>query len=360
MSYLGVARETAENLLNAAYANRYDRSHRQEALRAVAVIEGSVGRKLSNRSKRIADDYAESVLGSRRYAPWLYVYTLVRGEFRSGWIPDNFFGRQVYQRINKPLFIATMFKSFSNVILRTDALPDLAYYIDGVIYDRDLSPISIAMLRDIVGQSSEGVYIKRDGSTRGRGVAKVQCKDLGEDLLREIGNCVIQSAIIQHPFFDQIITGSVATVRVTTVKNGDGRVGVRASYLRLGRKNTAWVMSANSVRVAVVGDDGELDSCGYTQDWRQWLCHPDTGFSFSGHCLPNFSKVAETCVALHERVPHFTIIGWDVSVDRQERVRLIEWNGGHCDIKFSEATTGPCFTGLNWESFRDLPPASFR
>jgi hypothetical protein len=29
----------------------------------------------------------------------------------------------------------------------------------------------------------------------------------------------------------------------------------------------------------------------------------------------------------------------------------IEWNGGHCDIKFSEATTGPCFTGLNWSRF---------
>jgi hypothetical protein len=51
-------------------------------------------------------------------------------------------------------------------------------------------------------------------------------------------------------------------------------------------------------------------------------------------------------------VPHLSIIGWDTTIARDGSVKLFEWNGGHCDIKFSEATVGPCLTGLNWESLR--------
>lgn len=32
-------------------------------------------------------------------------------------------------------------------------------------------------------------------------------------------------------------------------------------------------------------------------------------------------------------------------------VGLMEWNAGHNDIKFSEATQGPCFHDLGWEKF---------
>lgn len=44
-------------------------------------------------------------------------------------------------------------------------------------------------------------------------------------------------------------------------------------------------------------------------------------------------------------------IGWDVTLDDQENVRIMdmEWNAGHNDIKFSEATQGPCFSDLHRE-----------
>ena len=55
---------------------------------------------------------------------------------------------------------------------------------------------------------------------------------------------------------------------------------------------------------------------------------------------------------------HFTIIGWDIIVDDNEKIQIIEWNGEACDIKFSEATTGPCFLGLHWEKYRENQEAS--
>jgi len=52
---------------------------------------------------------------------------------------------------------------------------------------------------------------------------------------------------------------------------------------------------------------------------------------------------------MHSVVPFMGCIGWDFAVDEKEEVKLIELNGINNGIKFSEATTGPSFIGLNWE-----------
>lgn len=349
MSILGRLWTGASWTLDEAYWRRYDLSHRRQALDALRIIERFNGVKLSARDRKAADAYAADVFGSRRYAPWLYVYTLVNGQFQEGWIPDNFFGRWVYPSVNTALRVVTDYKSLSKVLLRTDALPDVGYRINGGFYDQALCPVEFDALRRQLCRSWEYLFIKSDVSSRGRGVKKVAAKDLDARHFESMGNCVIQSAITQHPFLDSIVPGSVATIRVTTVKDKQGEIGVRGSYLRLGRLDTAWVKSDNSVRVAIVDEDGGLDAFGYTQDWRQWKCHPDTGFVFAGKSIPKFREAAATCLCLHARVPHFAIIGWDVTVDLDSVVRLIEWNGGHCDIKFSEATTGPWFADMEWE-----------
>ena len=129
---------------------RYDREHKLQALKAVQTIEKFNNEKLSSTEKKLADDYAVQVLGDKKYAPWLYVYTLIRGQFREGWIPDNFFGRLVAPKINKELRSAARFKTFTNVVLKTNALPDVAYYLDGIFYDRDLAVIDINRLREII------------------------------------------------------------------------------------------------------------------------------------------------------------------------------------------------------------------
>ncbi len=328
----------------------YDKWHEREALKAISTIEKFNGTRLSPHHKRMADEYAIGVLGKQEYAPWLYVYTLVRGDFREGWIPDNFFGQMVWPKINNGLDFLADVKTLSRVVLRTEALPDIAYYIDGVLYDRDFSPIEIAALRKIVAETCSDVFVKKDHGLQGKGVGKLPITDIQENILEQFGNCVIQSPIKQHRFFEEIVSGSVATIRITTVKDRNRNFEMRASFLRLGRLDTAWVQSANSVRVAIVDGSGELDCFGYTQDWRRWSSHPDTNFVFSKQRIPRFKEAVETCIKLHASVPHFGIIGWDVAIGDDDTIKLIEWNAGHPGIKFSEATTGPCFTGLNWEN----------
>ena len=331
----------------------YDLRHKRKAMEAVRVIQKHNSQKLTEKLKKTVDDYSIEVLGSKKFAPWLYVYTLVKGEFREGWIPDNFFGRLVSPEINKRLRVVPEFKTFSNIVLNTETLPDLGYYIDGVFYNKDFSITNLEEFRrEISSRNQFNVILKKDGSEQGKGVARVKVEKLLEKKFESFGNCVIQSQLEQHEFFNDFVSGPLATVRITTVKDKLGKIGMRAAYLRLGRKGESWVQTKSLVRVAIVDDSGCLDEFGYTPDWCRWQYHPDTNFAFSNHRIPIFKECVEMCIELHEKVPHITIIGWDMAICDDETTKVIEWNAKHCDIKFSEASTGPCFLGLGWEKYK--------
>ena len=98
-----------------------------------------------------------------------------------------------------------------------------------------------------------------------------------------------------------------------------------------------------------------MDHRGYLPSWSQVDRHPDSGVPFAGATIPQFDTCVATVVALHHRLPFVRAIGWDAIVDDQNRIRIFEWNGEHNDIKFSEATQGPCFSGLGWEHLWKRP-----
>jgi hypothetical protein len=125
MADKSVFRKWCSKAIDAARSSHYHDWHKKEAMKAVRVIETCNSQELTPALKKIADEYSRDIFGSRRYAPWLYVYSLVNGQFKEGWIPDNFFGKIVCPRVNKELVAVTGFKTFSNVVLRTNALPDI-------------------------------------------------------------------------------------------------------------------------------------------------------------------------------------------------------------------------------------------
>jgi hypothetical protein len=351
MPLVTAIRNACEKVVNYSDSYFFHDSHKKWVMKILHVMEEYNSQKLTPRLQRLADDYSVEMFGSKRFAPWLYVYSAFRGEFKEGWIPDNFYVKIVCPRINsEALRHITDYKSFSDVVLKTEALPDIAYYIDGIFYNREFSMIGINALRERIFSSQKEVFIKKDNSGGGGvGVAKLMEGGFNEGVFQRIGNCVIQPPIKQHEFFDEIISNSVATVRITTAKDKNGKIDPRAAFLRLGRRDASWVLGKNEIDVAIANDSGELDCSGYDQDWRRWLSHPDSGFPFKNRHVPKFKEAIEVCIELHNKVPHFTLIGWDVTVDDSEKIKILEWNGDGCDIKFSEATVGPCFLGFGWE-----------
>lgn len=328
---------------------RYDHRHKTEAIKALKAIEQDTNYTLSKKDKTSIKDYAKEVLGSSVYAYWLYVYTANNQGFVEGWIPDNYYGYIVVPKINKGIGDISSIKTLSKKIIESDFLPDKLYVIDNTLYDLDFNIIEPTEAFDILFENESECFLKINNSLQGKGVFKLNKNNFNISELFKHGDAVIQEPIKQSGWFDDIITGSVATLRITTVKDQDNIIQNRASYLQVGRENSQVVEAASAIHIPINDNKGTLGDYGLDDNWKRYFKHPDTGFVFSNQEIPYFEKAVEECERIHMKLPHFGVIGWDVSITNEGEIKIMEWNAGHPGIKITEATVGPSFSDLEWD-----------
>ena len=138
------------NALDSVFIRRYDALSRRNAMERLSVLERHDGKPLAPRLRRQADAYAREVLGSKAYAPWLYVYAKGRGEFVEGWLPDNFFARVVIPNVNGVLRYMASLKTFTSTVLDSSSIPDVGYVIDGRFYGPGYRPVAKDCARDVL------------------------------------------------------------------------------------------------------------------------------------------------------------------------------------------------------------------
>jgi hypothetical protein len=334
----------------AAYRTR--RLHAKEKARATAAYQAIVSHNpshaLNTSQRRSIRTYSTDVLGSSCFAPWLETYSAYRGGFLEGWIPWNYFVGILLPRWTRYHNIDS--KIFTRRLLGTEGVPDIAYYFNGFWLDRDHAPIPTAELKERIFSKTDAVFVKQDRSLQGLGVWKVDKSEFDAEKLAKLGDLVVQLPIKQHPFFERFTPHSVATLRITTVKEAGRPAARKASYLRLARHGAPLVRSAASIRVSIVDSQGTLDERGADSTWKSLTAHPDSGTPFGGAIVPGYKRAVDFCQTLHDQNPFTVLIGWDIAIDPSEHPVLMEWNQGRADIIFSEASIGPCFKGLGWEN----------
>lgn len=343
----GFIRRTVDRLTRSSDAKRRVEKYNREAREVYRALgpDGAVSAAVVKQCL----DYAGSVLGDPVHAPWLQVYSALAGEFREGWIPSSYFATVVLPRVNAPYGKVDQMRPLSRLVLRTDSLPDVAHKANGRWWSLDQEPLHAEALVDQVAAGERQVVFKADDSARGRGIRVFDPGSLDPDVLERLGNGVLQYMVQPHATYRELSPGGAATLRVTTTIGPGSKPRASAAFLRLGRTGHSHVSASDSMRVPVDVATGALDPVGYTSSWQRAASHPDTGLTFSGITLPEYSACVSLAEDLHAGLPYPAVVGWDLCVDSGDSVKLFEWNAQHPDIKFSEATTGPCFTDMGWE-----------
>lgn len=328
---------------------RYHRTHVAQALSILRDLEGTGRAKLGKRDRKLCDEYAIDVLGHIHYAPWLYVYSAVSGEgFKAGWIPDNYYGAIIVPAIQGYYGKTSFLRGLNAAIIRSALVPDLAYYANGIFFDKEYRLIRTEKLEDFLFSNASKIVYKSDSSCQGKGVKTLTPDTFSLDLIKSDGNGSFQAYIEQHPMIGRFAPSSVATLRLTTVYQDNGDVSLRACYLRFGDGKGDHVQSRSHIRLPINIKTGEFYERGYTPEWSSIDSHPTSLLKFAGHIIPSFAAAVEEVKQLHKRVPFARCVGWDVCIDSNSQPKVMEWNGAHNDIKFSEATQGPCFSDLGW------------
>ncbi len=341
----------AKEIINSAIDYRYHRFCVSQANRLLNGIEDSIG-KTPSRDIKLSDQYAVEILGHKHFAPWLYVYSAISGGFKEGWMPDNFYGSTVVPVFKGGYGKVSSLKPLNSTFFGRGFFPDIASFVNGIFIDKANNLVASKDIKDLIFKDHNRVVFKLDNSSQGAGIYFLTRDTFSVEKARSRGNGLFQGFIQQHKLFNDFAENSVATLRVTTVFRDDGEVSVRACYLRLGSGEDTHVQTQSHVRVPINLKSGAFDDKGYLTSWLTTAVHPTSKVPFAGNFVPAFSSCVATVIDLHKKVPYVRCIGWDVTVDIDENVKVMEWNAAHNDIKFSEATQGPCFSDLGWEKLK--------
>ncbi len=343
------------NALDSVFIRRYDALSRRNALERLRLLEHHDGHRLAPNLRRQADAYAREVLGSKAFAPWLYVYAKGRGEFVEAWIPDNFFVRVVIPNVNGVLRYVPTLKTFTSAVLDSTSIPDVAYVIDGRFYGAGYRPVGKDDVRDVLFSRGDEVVVKRDDSAGGRDVFFLRADGFVPDaLLQDAPNAVVQWRVDHHPLFTELSGAEGSNLRLLTVRLPDDSLEVRHAALRFGTPNARIYGQGDGFHALVDHETGRFLERYITSDWRLIERIPDGSRSLGSGSIPGYEAACSTCLSLHAQVPHLGVIGWDVMIDAEEQPWVVEWNARHPAAYGGETFRGPLFKGVGWESLRPI------
>lgn len=227
--------------------------------------------------------------------------------------------------------------AFDNKALCDVYFPELQFAaayvrrIKGVLYDGELKPITFEQAVETL-LTKECYFIKPALDTcQGTGVEKVDItgdeaadrKAIAESFERQRFDFVAQEPLKQHPAVAALNPTSVNCCRITTIYI-NGRFA-SSTVLKIGKAGAVrdnWNVSY----LVKVSDDGTLADFGYDNDLNK-VTRTDNGISFGGFKLPRFDEMLSSVEHYHKSYfPNCGMIGWDVILDENDKVRLIEMN----------------------------------
>lgn len=182
-------------------------------------------------------------------------------------------------------------------------------------------------------QNKSRVFIKDPAGMFGKGVDIIntcEVRDV-EKLYEELKNknVLCEEVLEQCAETAAFNPSSANTMRVVTLVCADGSVKVMAGVMRIGRKGKfADNFHHNGIAALIDVETGLVKTVGVDREFRRYVEHPDSGIPIVGFQVPEWNKIVETATAAAKVVSDMRYIGWDVAINKEHQVVLIEGNPG--------------------------------
>lgn len=210
--------------------------------------------------------------------------------------------------------------------------PDLSFpevylrRLNGSFFDVDMNYLSIEEAKAILRSKNEFVIKPSIGTEQGQGVKKVTMDakiDLDALFKEEGKDFIAQEVLKQAPEIEQLNPTSLNCFRVTTMYM-ENKFGY-STALKVGKKGAVrdnW----NSGYWVNVNNDGRCSKYGYDYDMNPHE-QTDSGIVFENLQMPKFQEMISHLETMHKKLfPNCGVIGWDVTIDKDYKVRIIENN----------------------------------
>ena len=226
----------------------------------------------------------------------------------------------------------------------------VARKIGGLIFDEEYRQMTVQEALQAISQEKEVIIKPSQESGSGRGIWFCKPGAEQERLLafledKNESNYIVQKIVKQHPALEAVHAGSLNTVRVCTLMLDDG-VHVLSAVLRMGVNDSRIDnVTAGGISARIM-PGGTLDKYAYTYfSGEKFTRHPQ-GLVFEGHKVPSFEKVIETVKKAAQCIGNFRLVSWDVAVDENGEVLIVEANMRNGGINLLQFDDGPLFGDL--------------
>lgn len=152
---------------------------------------------------------------------------------------------------------------------------------------------------------------------------------------------IVQKKVNQNAKMKLLNPSSLNTLRVLSYLKED-QVIVLSVYVRVGK------IGQFTDNITLEGVSCGMDSSGKLNEfgfdlYNQKCSKTDFGCNLQNFQIPFYTKVKETAIQLHQKMPNFRFISWDLAIDEFDDIILIEFNPFWQEINDHQLNNGPLF-----------------
>ena len=227
--------------------------------------------------------------------------------------------------------------------------------LNGFLYNKAMDFISKEEAIDLLISKDEFVIKPSIGTNQGYGVKKVAVKkdraDIASIFDAEGKDFVVQEVLKQAPEIEKLNPTSLNCFRVTTMYM-ENKFGF-SCCLKVGKKGAVrdnW----NTGYWVKVNEDGRCSKYGYDYNMEA-VEKTDNGITFENLLMPKYKDMISHLEDMHKRVfPNCGVIGWDVTLDRNYNVCIIEYNISDPGTNIEQFVCGDFFKPFRGEMLKYL------
>lgn len=220
----------------------------------------------------------------------------------------------------------------------------IVYGINEHLYDANNRTVTKDAAFELLRSKKDFVVKQSLFTGGGKGVKRFD-ENASDNQITEILNTsdfIVQEVLTQHAFFSELNSSSVNTIRMETL-NLNNTASVLSAFVRIGAKGS-FVDNITGREGMVVGVDtkGNLCSYGLTKDYDK-VFESSSRKKFEGLMIPNYEYIKNTVLEFHEQFPLVNLINWDIALDEEGVVKIIEINLNAMNPLYHQIFNGPIF-----------------
>lgn len=332
---------------------KYNKSKKQHFRNIESMRSGGMFTKLSSKQEKEIQEYFLKYFGKKVNLKWHEYFYYVNKDFSPKYMPTYIYYGKIIPKLNDSR-IGVVY-SDKNMIGKlvggrvkypktyTKAINGVFYVDDSIVSKGDAIAACLDIKDGIIKhsiESSQGKSVLRFKSSNGNVDGKDCPKTMQELFDSYKTNFVVQDAIQQHPEMMKLNPTSLNTIRVMTYWSKKGIVALY-SVVRMGRLGSVVDNASAGGIYCGVNPDGTLKEEAYTLSPLTVHKKTDTGIILKDFKIPMYDKIKAKAIELHQQLPYSKFIGWDLCLDADNEIELVEINA-NCPGLF-QAATGPAF-----------------